>query len=171
MAGETPRRNTRQRQVVLEELRKLESHPTAAELYELARRRLPRISLGTVYRNLELLVQMGVIRKVETTAAESRFDSETDRHHHVHCVCCGQVADARELPEDPANWEIENVNGYEIHGFRLDFVGVCPDCQQKRSCNCEVSPAQRAAHAGANAVSALRDSGVGGRGVNSPVRR
>lgn len=139
MAGETLRRNTRQRQVVLEELRKLESHPTAAELYELARRRLPRISLGTVYRNLELLVQMGVIRKVETSAAESRFDSKTDRHHHVHCVCCGKIADARGLPEDPANWTIENVNGYAVQGFRLDFVGVCPACQQEPPLNSEGS--------------------------------
>ena len=140
MAGVTTRRNTRQRQVVLEELRKLESHPTAAELYALARRRLPRISLGTVYRNLELLVQRGVIRKLETTAAEARFDSETDRHHHVHCVRCGRVSDARDLPEDPAAWAIQNVNGYEIQGFRLDFVGVCPDCQQQPPSNREGSP-------------------------------
>ena len=142
MADETLRRNTRQRQVVLEELRKLKSHPTAAELYELARRRLPRISLGTVYRNLELLVRMGVIRKVGTTTTEARFDSETDRHHHVHCVRCGRMADARGLPEDAANWAIENVNGYEVQGFRLDLVGVCPDCQQKPPSSNDGSPAQ-----------------------------
>ena len=67
-------RNTRQREVILEELRKLRSHPTAPVLYEIVRRRLPRISLGTVYRNLELLAKSGVVRKLELSDSEARFD-------------------------------------------------------------------------------------------------
>ena len=65
-------RNTRQRQVILEELRCLESHPTAAALHAIVRRRLPKISLGTVYRNLELLARKGMIQKLESAGAEAR---------------------------------------------------------------------------------------------------
>ncbi len=129
--AEKSRRNTRQRQVVLEELRKLTSHPTAAELYEITRRRLPKISLGTVYRNLELLVQTGVIRKLETSGQEARFEGKADRHYHVRCVHCGRVDDAQGLSDDPVKEIIKNVNGYEILGFRLEFVGVCAECQQE----------------------------------------
>ncbi|MGD2107826.1 MAG: transcriptional repressor [Phycisphaerae bacterium] len=130
MVENKPRRNTRQRQVVLEELRKLCSHPTAAELYELARQRLPKISLGTVYRNLELLVQMGVIRKLETAGSEARFDADVDQHYHVRCVQCHRVDDVEGLPPDPVKKEALPANGYDIVGLRLEFIGICPSCQE-----------------------------------------
>ena len=128
MGDHKPRRNTRQRQVVLEELRRFHSHPTAAELHEIARRRLPKISLATVYRNLEVLARMSVIRKLETSGGQARFDGDLDQHYHVRCVRCERVDDARGLPEDPVKEVVEEVNGYEIQGFRLEFFGVCPGC-------------------------------------------
>lgn len=129
MAERKPRRNTRQRTVVLEELKKLSSHPTAAELYELARTRLPRISLGTVYRNLELLAQNGVIQKLQISGSEARFDGEAEGHHHVVCVHCGRIDDVHDLTEDFVRGEIRNLAGYHVVGFRLHFLGVCPECQ------------------------------------------
>jgi Fur family ferric uptake transcriptional regulator len=123
------RRQTPQRQVVLEELRKLSTHPTAAELYQLTRRRLPKISLGTVYRNLELLAQMGVIRKLEIGGSEARYDGMLERHYHVRCVACGRVEDARDLPAQPVYDEIDTLSGYQILDHRLEFVGICPTCR------------------------------------------
>ena len=128
MGDDKSRRNTRQRRVVLEELRKLHSHPTASELYELARRRLPKISLATVYRNLELLAQMGLIRKVEVSGGQARFDGDLDGHYHVRCVKCGRVDDAKGLPERPVVADVEEISGYHIQGFRLEYFGVCPGC-------------------------------------------
>ena len=109
-------RNTRQRQVILEELQKVTSHPTAAELYEMARRRLPRISLGTVYRNLELLVRAGIIQKLQVSATEARFDGDPDRHCHVRCVRCGRVDDAYEVRVDQVERQFKSVRGYKIFG-------------------------------------------------------
>lgn len=129
MATRKPQRNTRQRQVVLEELKKLSSHPTAAELYEITRVRMPKISLGTVYRNLELLAQNGVIQKLEIGGAEVRFDGNPERHYHVRCIHCGRVDDVHDLPEDFVQGEVQSLAGYDIVGFRLNFLGVCPDCQ------------------------------------------
>ena len=122
------RRNTRQRQVVLEELQRLTSHPTASELYGIARQRLPKISLGTVYRNLDILADEGLICRLQTGGAEARFDGNVARHYHVRCVRCGRVDDAHGLPEDPLKSEVKTLRGYEILGFRLEFVGVCPEC-------------------------------------------
>lgn len=123
------RRNTRQRQVVLEELKKLTSHPTAAELYEIARRRLPKISLGTVYRNLELLTQMGVVRKLQISGGEARFDGDVEHHYHVRCVRCGRVDDVHGVPGELVRANFESLNGYNIIGHRLEFLGICPACK------------------------------------------
>lgn len=129
MANKKVRRSTRQRQVVLDELKKLTSHPTAGELYEIARRRLPKISLGTVYRNLELLTQMGVVRKLQISGAEARFDGDLDQHYHVRCVRCGRVDDVHGVPGDFVRTDFESLNGYDIIGHCLEFLGVCPACK------------------------------------------
>ena len=131
MVPEKSRRNTRQRQVVLEELRRLPSHPTATELYEITRRRLPKISLGTVYRNLELLTEMGLIRKLETSGSEARFDGNLERHYHVRCVRCGRMDDAHGLPDSPVEERVKSPNGYKILGSRLQFIGICPKCKDQ----------------------------------------
>lgn len=125
-------RNTRQRQVILKELCSSCAHPTAKGLYESVRKRLPRISLGTVYRNLELLTENGLIKKLEVGGAEARFDGDPEHHHHVRCVHCGRVEDAQEVPADMVLGEISTLNGFEIVGHRLDFIGTCPKCKGKR---------------------------------------
>jgi Fur family ferric uptake transcriptional regulator len=135
----SPRRNTRQRRVIVEELMKSSSHPTASELYEATRRRLPRISLGTVYRNLNLLGRMGLVRKVEGPGGEARFDGNVEPHHHVRCIHCGGVADVVDLPAGPRGDELEDVGGYEILGYRLEFIGVCPECRTHSAAEEEAS--------------------------------
>ena len=122
-------RNTQQRQVILEELRKLTSHPTAAELYEIVRKRLPRISLGTVYRNLELLAQNNIIQKLDTSGSEARYDCNPERHHHVRCVHCDRVDDLHDLPANPVGNKFKESNGWKILGYRLEFIGICPECK------------------------------------------
>jgi len=120
---------TKQRRVIVEELKKLKTHPTATLIYELVRKRLPRISLGTVYRNLDLLAEAGIIQKLETAGTQKRFDGTVENHYHVRCVTCGQVDD---IPL-PLLGEIEGLLGglsnYKILSHRLEFQGVCPSCQ------------------------------------------
>jgi Fur family ferric uptake transcriptional regulator len=132
MTADIARRHTQQRQVVLEELRKLTSHPTAAELYEIVRRRLPNISLATVYRNLEFLTKMNVIQKLETSGSKARFDGDVSSHYHVRCTRCGRVDDIHGLPADLVGGEVSNFTSYEILGHRLEFVGICPECGRRQ---------------------------------------
>lgn len=131
MALNKGRRNTVQRQVMLEELQKLSFHPTAAELYKITRMRLPRLSLGTVYRNLEILVTMDLVRKLEIAGREARFDGNIDPHNHVRCVRCGAIEDIHGLPADPVSDEIAQKTSYTIFAQRLELLGNCPDCAKK----------------------------------------
>lgn len=128
MAAKGFQRNTRQRQVILDELRRLTSHPTPADLYEIVRRRLPKISLGTVYRNLELLTKMGSIQKLELSGAEARFDGNPKQHFHARCVRCGCVDDLHDVPADVVKDGFASLGGYEILGYRFEFVGICSAC-------------------------------------------
>jgi len=120
---------TKQRRVILEELRKLTTHPTAADLYKIVRRQLPRISLGTVYRNLELLVRSGTIRKIDNGGKEARFDGDISDHYHVRCHQCDRVDDLPGSPRIELSHDIQGYKGWEITGQRTEFIGVCPDCR------------------------------------------
>lgn len=129
MHAQRLQRNTRQRQVILEELQKLDSHPTAAALYDVVRRRLSKISLGTVYRNLELLARMGLVHKLEFTGGETRFDGNVGEHDHLRCVQCGRVDDVSAQPLDLLGGVDNDFCGYQVLGRRLEFFGICPQCR------------------------------------------
>jgi len=121
-------RMTRQRKVILEELRKVNTHPSADELYEMVRKRLPRISLGTVYRNLEILSESGDIQKLEPGCSLKRFDGNPSEHCHIRCIRCDRIADAPMVPDLEIDLKRVNSTDFEIIGHRLEFIGVCPEC-------------------------------------------
>jgi len=132
MANQQFLRNTRQRQVILEELRKLRSHPTAALLYDVVRRKLPKLSLGTVYRNLELLVRMGLIQKLDFAGGEARFAGNVQWHSHLRCVDCGRLDDVSAPPLDLCGPAAHDWGGFQVLGHRLEIFGVCPQCRRRR---------------------------------------
>jgi Fur family ferric uptake transcriptional regulator len=109
-------------------LRKVTTHPTADEVYALVRKRLPRISLGTVYRNLDLLAEQNVIRKIEFAGNSKRFDGDTRPHQHVRCHKCGRLADIM-LPAPPMPDMRRFIPpGFTITAARLEFDGLCDAC-------------------------------------------
>jgi len=124
---------TRQRRVILEELRNIGSHPTADEVYRMVRRRLPRISLGTIYRNLEILSESGLIQKLELAGAQKQFDFETKNHYHVRCIDCGRLDDIPFKPIPNIENAFRGVCDYQIIGHQLMFTGLCPNCKEMKS--------------------------------------
>ncbi len=126
-------RMTKQRQVILEELRMMRTHPTADELYERVRVRMPRISLGTVYRNLEKLAGSGIIRRLESTGSQMRFDGDIHGHQHIRCISCGRIEDIEAKPE-PTDCDRKLVagTGFRLVERRVEYVGVCPACEAKK---------------------------------------
>lgn len=107
------------------------SHPTADELYQRVKAQLPRISLATVYRNLEVLSQEGVIQKLETGGRQKRFDGEPKNHCHIRCVRCGRVDDVRTEGLEGLEAVHVDAGGYRVLNHRLEFDGVCPGCQAR----------------------------------------
>jgi Fur family transcriptional regulator, ferric uptake regulator len=123
-------RLTRQRRVILESLCAVTTHPTAEELYQAVREKLPRISLGTVYRNLDVLSASGMVLKLEMCGCQRRFDGNTEPHYHIRCLGCGKVDD---LPGKPVVELKVKSAGYEVLGHRLEFVGLCPACHDGKA--------------------------------------
>jgi Fur family ferric uptake transcriptional regulator len=123
---------TQQRELILRAIREHGSHPTADEVYMWVRERLPSISLGTVYRNLDSLSSCGLIKKLEPAHTQKKFDGNTTDHYHNTCVCCGRIDDLSFKPSDNPLENLENALGnltkYGIFGHKLEFVGLCPEC-------------------------------------------
>jgi Fur family ferric uptake transcriptional regulator len=128
-------RMTMQRKVILEELNKLKSHPTAGELCQVVREKLPRISLGTVYRNLEILSRQGIIQKLDVGGTEMRFDGTVDNHYHLRCLRCGKVDDLDMEPMNDLDLGARANTAYTVLSHRLEFLGICPTCQKSTGSN------------------------------------
>ncbi len=125
-------RLTIQRQIILEELNKLKNNPTVPDLYEIVRKRIPRISLATVYRNLEFMVDKGIILKIEVGGTTKRFEAITKPHYHIRCSCCGKVDDIDVEINDDLVKVATKSSLYQIQGHRVEFSGVCPDCHKSQ---------------------------------------
>ena len=123
-------RMTRQRVLILQELRKSKSHPTANEIYMMVRDQLPNISLGTVYRNLEILSEMGYILKLEGCGSQRRYDGDTGNHYHIRCLRCGRVDD---LPGNLVlglSYDPQQIPCYTVYGHSVVLNGICTACNK-----------------------------------------
>jgi Fur family transcriptional regulator, peroxide stress response regulator len=126
------RRKTRQQRVVYETVVSTESHPTAEWVYRQVRRQLPRISLGTVYRNLQRLVAEGKL-KAWTRGRTTRFDADVTHHDHFVCRECGWMLDLERTSEALAAEKRLKARGHEVQDRVLEFIGLCRDCRQGRN--------------------------------------
>ena len=122
------------RRAVLEVVRGIKTHPTAEEVHRLVTRRAPRVSLATVYRNLRLLVDAGLLG--ELPGPRDRFDANTRAHHHFTCLRCGRIADVDAPVAEPHSQalskRVEARTGLTITHQRIDFFGRCRECQARR---------------------------------------
>ena len=131
--NDAPVRMTQQRKVIMEALKGTTSHPTADEVYEIVRTKLPHISLATVYRNLVIMTEAGLATKLEIGGTAKRFDGCVATHYHIRCLSCGKVDDLKAEPAIDLRPAMRALSGYEITGHRLDIVGYCPSCKAKRN--------------------------------------
>lgn len=127
----TAMNRTAQREAILRELRSVTSHPTADELYMELRNKMPTISLGTVYRNLEQMSQAGIIRKLETAGKQKRFDGDISEHHHLRCTLCASVSDVAPALFVNINHDIRSImKQLECDSFHLELSGKCQTCRE-----------------------------------------
>ncbi len=120
---------TRQRQLILDIINASYAHLTAEGVYTLAREQMPRISLGTVYRNLGLLAQTGEIRRIVLENQPDRYDRCFPGHDHIVCPGCGKVTDIP--PELSMAKTIERKLKIKPHSYELTVKVVCDECSVK----------------------------------------
>lgn len=120
---------TRQREAVFDYLHSVEHHPTADEVYLAVKKRLPKISLATVYKNLEALVECGAASKLTYGDSAARYDIRTDHHYHARCLACGKVSDVD--PVEGEEWlkGIKPQKGFAVSDYRLELLGHCRECR------------------------------------------
>lgn len=124
-------RMTNQREIILQELKKSKRHLSADELYDRVKKNMPRISLATVYRNLEILSEARVIRKLEISGRQKRFDFDVSDHDHIYCIMCHKVDNLNIERKDVDSEQLGVEVGYSITGYRVEVIGICPECQKK----------------------------------------
>lgn len=121
---------TRQRRTILRELRSLDAHPAADEVYALVRKKLPKISLGTVYRNLDILSRAGLINRLSLGDGQKHYDGQVSEHYHVRCLECGKISDVPADEFGDLDEAAESACEFEILNHQLQFEGICKDCRE-----------------------------------------
>lgn len=125
-------RMTKQKRIIMELLKGTDTHPTADWVYERARKVLPDISLGTVYRNLRVLTEDDVIQELSYGSTYSRYDGNPAEHYHFVCTECQRILDVPLEVQWDLNTKVESITGCQVEQHRLEFYGVCPDCQKDK---------------------------------------
>lgn len=122
---------TTQRRTVLEMILDREDHPTAEQVYEQVRVRIPSLSRTSVYRILDTLVRFGIINKICHPGSATRFDPKIRQHHHLICMHCEKVLDIEEQQLDKITWPDVRGCGFTIRDYHIHFRGLCADCADK----------------------------------------
>ena len=126
-------KRSKQRERMLELLGQTEIHPTADWLYYQLKKEFPSLSLGTVYRNLNILVEQKLIQKLPFGSTYDRYEVTKNPHYHLVCENCGRVQDFN-MPQYymEINEQAQKMSGFNISRHRIDFFGTCEKCQKKR---------------------------------------
>ena len=121
-------RHSHQRERIYEYLLSSESHPSAEMVYNDLRPEIPGLSLGTVYRNLKLLEELGKVRRVASFQGTERYDAICGDHVHFLCERCGRVQDVTNANSDAIRSAVALSDGYQLTKLDLTITGICPDC-------------------------------------------
>ena len=130
---ERVRKHSKKRDAILDCIRCTDCHPTAEWVYQQLKPTIPDLSLGTVYRNISLFKDEGMVQSVGVVHGQERFDGNTAPHTHFICTGCGSVLDLDiDLPAEVLA-ETEHSFGGVIAGYQLQFTGVCAGCKRKQN--------------------------------------
>ena len=124
-------KRSKQRERMMKLLEQTEKHPTADWLYHKLKKEFPSLSLGTVYRNLNILAEQKLIQKLPFGSTYDRYEAKKIPHYHLVCEACGCVQDFTMPHYTEINEQAQKMNGFNISRHRIDFFGTCEKCQSK----------------------------------------
>jgi len=136
---EHDQRLTVQKRKMLEVLLEQEEHPSADDIFEDVRERVPGISRATVYRILEMLTDAKLVRKVYHPEDQYRYDARTSHHHHLVCTSCERVMDVELKDTSPPELPDERADQFQVEDYSIYFQGVCTDCRETESAEASVA--------------------------------
>ncbi|WP_180994313.1 peroxide-responsive transcriptional repressor PerR [Bacillus sp. Marseille-P3661] len=122
-------RITPQRHAILEYLLNAMSHPTADEIYKALEGKFPNMSVATVYNNLRVFKETGLVRELTYGDSSSRFDCDISDHYHIICEECGKIVDFLYPGLDEVETLAKHVTGFEVSHHRMEVYGTCPECK------------------------------------------
>jgi Fur family peroxide stress response transcriptional regulator len=124
-------RLTDQRRAILEALLQAEHHPTAEWIYGQVKNDLPGLSLGSVYRNLRVLVDQGLVKENKYQDGVTRYCTNLEPHHHLFCTECGRVEDVEVDIDGNLRNTLEQEHNFVIRSMYIEFRGVCSECAER----------------------------------------
>ena len=132
MEGQLSRRSTEQRQLILEIIQRVDRHLDAGEIFEISRHELPGISLSTVYRNLQLFKDWGVVEENQFEGRRRYYESTPQANHqHLVCLGCGRVFKFKCPLAESIKSKISLEEGFKVTEAKVHLTGYCPDCQRR----------------------------------------
>lgn len=126
-------RMTPQRYAILQYLMESYTHPTADDIFRALSPHYPSLSVATVYNNLKLFVDAGLVRELTYGDDSSRFDADMSDHYHVTCTNCGTIVDFDHPPVKEVEQAAAASTGFSVLGHRLEIYGLCPTCKGMHS--------------------------------------
>lgn len=126
-------RITPQRHAILQHLIETMSHPTADDIYKSLESKFPNMSVATVYNNLRVFKEAGLVKELTYGDSSSRFDCVTTDHYHIICKDCGKIVDFHYPGLDEVETLAEHVTGFKVGNHRMEVYGVCPSCQNQKA--------------------------------------
>ncbi|UAL52916.1 MULTISPECIES: peroxide-responsive transcriptional repressor PerR [Metabacillus] len=126
-------RITPQRHAILEYLIQSMTHPTADDIYKSLESKFPNMSVATVYNNLRVFREVGLVKELTYGDASSRFDFVTTEHYHVICEKCGKIVDFHYPGLDEVEHLASHVTGFKVSHHRMEIYGVCGSCEKKEA--------------------------------------
>ncbi|THF73009.1 Fur family transcriptional regulator [Cohnella fermenti] len=121
-------RMTPQRYAILQFLMESQAHPKADDIYRALSPQYPSLSVATVYNNLKLFVDAGLVRELTYGDNSSRFDADLSDHYHAICTRCGAMVDFEHEPVREVEEAARQLTGFVVHGHRMEVYGLCPTC-------------------------------------------
>ncbi|MBN2416001.1 transcriptional repressor [bacterium] len=131
MGTDVTYRKSKQRERILQLLRETDVHPSVDWLYEKLKKEFPKLSLGTVYRNLSILVDQGLVKKIHFGSTYDRFDGRRAPHYHLICEACGKIEDLELAVYEEITRTAQTQSDFTITRHMIEFYGLCADCKHQ----------------------------------------
>lgn len=124
-------RITPQRQAIIKFMISSKTHPSADEIYQALSPDFPNISVATIYNNLRVFKDIGLVKELTYGDSSSRFDFNTHNHYHIICEKCGKIVDFHYPQLDEVEQLAQNVTEFDVTHHRMEIYGICKDCKEK----------------------------------------